>query len=226
MNAPSVFGSRPGLELEYVGPLTDADIRELSTAVKGGGLQPLENLTSVAKLRTSHHNLARLLAEGSTMEVAAIITGYTVDRIAALKLVPAFQELIAFYGMQKSDVEVDVNSRLKQLGIDSLEVLHEKLTDDPDSFKNEELMKLVALTMDRSGHGPTTTQKNLNVNAVGTIAELRMALAGRALGKGVTLRTDMGEVHDAALRGPHAEEEGLEGPGPVVREEDSGEGPA
>lgn len=196
----------------------------LSEAVKGGGLQPLENLTSVAKLRTSHHNLARLLAEGSTMEVTALITGYTVDRIAALKLVPAFQELIAFYGMQKSDTEVDINARLKQIGVDSLEVLHERLTDAPEGFKNEELMKLSSLTLDRSGFGPTTTQKNLNVNAVGTIAELRAALQGRALGKGVTLRTDLGEVHSPQVRGQYAEEERLEGPRPLVREADRGEG--
>lgn len=49
----------------------------------------------ITKIKDSHHDVARLLASGCSLELTAEKTGYSINRISILKQSPAFQELIA-----------------------------------------------------------------------------------------------------------------------------------
>jgi hypothetical protein len=112
---------------------------------------PLECGTSAVKtLRSSHHTLARLLAEGRRPGECSVITGYSQSRISILQNDPAFQELKAYYSSQLEPVYLNVHERLAQVGTDALEVIQERLDTDPDGFKNSELLAIVESTMDRS----------------------------------------------------------------------------
>lgn len=116
---------------------------------------------SIMKLKSSHHNLARLLAEGRTGVEASYITGYSQSRISILKSDPAFMELVVYYAGQAEEVFINVHERLANLGLDALEALHEKLLDPegPD-LSIKELKDIVELTMDRAGFGPKSTKVN------------------------------------------------------------------
>lgn len=157
MNA---FLGSPVLEMSVERELTEQDISTLRGAVQNGGLQPLENLTGVQRLHASHHSLAMLLAQGCTAEMASLLTNYSTQRIALLKKSPAFVELVAFYQKQDGDKLLDINAKLQSLGLDAVEVLHDRVREAPDLLKAEDLQKIIVLTMDRTGFGPQSTQKN------------------------------------------------------------------
>lgn len=109
----------------YIRDLTSEDIQSLSKRAAYGSQQG--NLTQ--KLRAPHHTLARLLAEGKSHVDCSIVTGYTVEYVAMLKLDPAFQELITHYKEQVSAAYLNVHERLAQLGATAMEILQERLTD-------------------------------------------------------------------------------------------------
>lgn len=104
----------------------------------------------LAKLRSTHHFLARLLAEGRKNEECSVITGYSPSRISILKNDPAFQELLSYYATQTEVRYLDVHERLAALGMSTIEELQERLENDPGSLKNRELMELAEFALDRS----------------------------------------------------------------------------
>lgn len=201
-------------------PLTDEERTTLIQMVQAGdGPQGPAVPGGVEKLRTSHHALAKLLAQGVTVELASTISGVAVARIAHLKTVPAFQELIAFYTVNESSIQVELVDRMKSVALDALEVVQEKIAEDPSKLKIEELNKLLTTLLDRTGHGPVSTQKSVQLTAAGTIAELRGVIAQ----ENVTIRktrgeasnpdqTLVGEMVRSSLPAP-AEETGGEGSG-------------
>lgn len=161
--------------------LNESDIELLW---KGGAVPTSVN--QLLKLRTSHHMLARLLAEGKREGECSLITGYTPSRISVLKQDPSFIELMAYYKDQVAEVYVDVHSRLAVLGLSSMEELADRLEENPDQFKNRELMDLVQLTMDRSGNGPTSkVQHSFGVSSE-TLSKIKDLVDGRQNG---TVRT-------------------------------------
>lgn len=139
------------LELEDLGPLTAEE-------VLAAELAPLPAAGAVAALRTSHHQVARALASGFSQTEVCAITGYSPGRVSRLLDDPAFQELVSFYTESDKPVLLDFVSRLKSLGADAAEVLHERIVDDPEGVKNKDLIDVIALTADRTGHGPRSTQ--------------------------------------------------------------------
>lgn len=70
-----------------VRPLTRADLALLAL--------PAVKTDLVKGIRDSHHDVARLLVSGMTLQEVAAATGYSVNRISQLKGSPAFQELMA-----------------------------------------------------------------------------------------------------------------------------------
>ena len=140
-------GRRPAmpLSLEVVRELGEEDLAEILSPT------PLACGTNAVKtLRSSHHTLARLLAEGRRPGECSVITGYSPSRISILQNDPAFQELQSYYAAQLEPVYLNVHERLAQVGTDALEVIQERLDSDPDGFKNSELLAIVESTMDRS----------------------------------------------------------------------------
>lgn len=116
------------------------------------------------QIKNTHHSIARLLAEGKRSFEVSAITGFTPGYIASLQSDPAFKELLAYYGEQKEELWVDVQVRLRDLGVMGVEELTQRLAEEPGKFKPRELMELIALTMDRSGHGPTSKVAHLHGN--------------------------------------------------------------
>lgn len=132
----------------------DLTVEEL---VKSSQEESGQRAPSVQQMRQSHHYLARLLASGTKEMEASHITGYTPGRISVLKSDPAFEELLTYYkALDKSAHEnatVDMHKRLASLGYDSIEVLHERLLEDPAAFSPKDLIAVTELSADRTGFG-------------------------------------------------------------------------
>ena len=124
-----------------------------------------EGAAKLKKLRSSHHEAARLVALGKEPSEIALITGYTPVRVCQLKVDPAFQELVAHYSGQVEELYVDVHRRLAGFTNDAMEELHERLLEAPEKIKTSDLKDLLTLGLDRTGFGPKSTV-NTNIKAV------------------------------------------------------------
>lgn len=123
--------------------------------------------TGLKAVRTRHHRLAALLAQGCRPAEASLLTGFAPATISTLQSDPAFKELLEHYRAQDEVVWVDFRRALAGLSEDALDELRARLRDVPESFTNKDLMELLRSTADRSGHGPATkTEATVNV-AVG-----------------------------------------------------------
>lgn len=228
---PRPFAMPEPLVLEPGGLLTESDREALANAIQKGTNPNGGPPTGIEKLRASHHQVARLVADNVADAIISAVTGYTVQRLAHLKTNPAFLELVSFYSGEISDVQAEVVSRMKAVALDAIEVVHERILERPDDIKMSDLDSLLKTFLDRSGNGPTT--KNVNVTATGTIADIRDALAG----PGVTIRAARTAGASPAIDyqppvggvGPTTADEGSgegsEGDGPAVRT-DAGENDA
>lgn len=130
------------LSIELIRALTPADLEAIQNPPDGGAVLPV-----VTQLRSSHHRIAELIAAGRAPEEIAIVTGYTGGYISRLKGDPAFNELVAYYEFQKKEIFADAMERLKLLGLDAVEKLHERLNDPEKSWSNKELMDLVDMSL-------------------------------------------------------------------------------
>jgi hypothetical protein len=143
---PVVVGAVRDLELADLMRLEDPD-------------RPRGETQILAGLRHSHHQLARLLASGVQPTAAASISGFALSRISILKDDPAFSELLEFYSAQTEDFRADMVQQLNTMSMDSLQVLSERVRDNPEEVTNNTLIELVKLGADRSGVGPSSTQQ-------------------------------------------------------------------
>lgn len=129
--------------------LTVADLNLLSTE---RAIQPI----NLKKIRDRHHMLARALASGVPEGEAALMCNYTSARVSILKHSPVFKELMAFY---RSDVDreyLDMHSRLAGVAMDAVEEISDRLEEAPQDFTLPQLLDVVKLGADRTGHGPST----------------------------------------------------------------------
>lgn len=130
------------LEIEVIRPLTSDDLPAIQNPPASTALVP-----RIKELRHSHHRLAELIAAGRPPAEIAIITGYSPSYISGLRGDPAFNELIAYYEFQKREIFADAMERLKLLGLDAVEKLHERLNDPEKTWSNKELMDLVDMSL-------------------------------------------------------------------------------
>lgn len=130
---------------------------------------------ALVRLSTRHHQLARSLAEGMSSGDAAIECGYTGARVSILLADPTFVELVTHYKRVVDSAYMDLQKRLASIAVDAAAVLEDRLETDPERFENVELMKIVALGADRTGHGPSSTQNHNHT--VGFAARLDAARA-------------------------------------------------
>lgn len=122
------------LELEVVPPLVAAVARDLTRAeleeTKPKGVSP----PPIAKLRDTHHALARAIASGLKDVQVSALTGYSQSRISILKGDPTFAGLIAFYRDNLDEVYLDLHKRMADLSGSVLTELQERFEEDPDKF--------------------------------------------------------------------------------------------
>lgn len=160
---PSARGrAKAPLSISYIRNLGPGDVEALM-APEPLGSQP----TLISKLRSPHHQIARLLAEGRKAVEVSYITGYSQSRISILQNDPMFRELLSYYATQTEALYLDVHARLAALGIATMEELQERLEAEPDKFTKKELMELMQLCFDRSitpGARPQSGGAEVTVN--------------------------------------------------------------
>jgi len=139
------------LDALYDRELTLEDLDQMAKP-KGSSTPPIK------RLRTQHHHLARLLAEGRREVECSAMTGYSQSRISILKNDPAFAELIEHYKTEAAAAYVNVHERLAALGVTCLEELQARVDEDPEKFSNKELRELAAMLLDRSVAPPKGVQ--------------------------------------------------------------------
>lgn len=138
-------GAQP-LEVEVIRALAESDLEAITNP-------PLVSapLAVVKSLKASHHNLAQLIAEGKSGAEIHLTTGYSQSYISNIQHDPAFNELISYYGEQRRTIFIDAQERLRLLGLDATEKLHEQLHDPAQTWSKRELMELIDRTMPVSG---------------------------------------------------------------------------
>lgn len=163
-------------------PLTFAFARELDEAdiaMRGSGREVGSSPPPALKrLRAKHHALARALANGMRPGIAAATYGYHPSRVSILQNDPAFRELIEHYRGEGDHDYARVQERLAGLSVEALDEIERRLEEEPESFKPKDLLSLVEITADRTGHGPKSSQDvNVNVGFADRLREARKRAA-------------------------------------------------
>lgn len=146
--------TKPPLYFEFSRELTvdDALLMQQAPARKVG---ETGGTPALQRIRTIHHQIARMLVDGMKQVEISAILGVTVARIQQLKNDPAFMELLAHYEATEAQARIDLQHRFRLLGVVGMEELQERLLSEPDSFGNGHLMELVKLTI--GGEAPKTS---------------------------------------------------------------------
>jgi hypothetical protein len=146
--SPRLLGNLPrDLHIEYTRDLTEAD---LATLQGPRGSRP----KSLMRIHASHHSLAKCLATGMKQSQASLVTGYTQSRISILLDDPAFQALVEDYKAEAKAIFADLAERMSNVSLDAIELLQERLHDNPETFSIPVLIDVVKTFADRTGHGP------------------------------------------------------------------------
>jgi hypothetical protein len=200
--------------------LTEEDL----LAIAEGNAPPAPPI-GVKQLRASHHKAARLVGQGLAAGQISAITGYSTERLRQLNHDPQFAELVAYYkGLDEKAWEehrVDIAGRLAAITADTMEVIHERLLEDPNSFALKDLRAIAELGLDRIGHGKTSVQQVEHTHRVDEeqLARIRNSTDAPAQ----VSSTDRDALVRLALSAteshPPAEaSEGEQGEGPCLRE--------
>jgi len=145
--------------------LDRADIEALWSEKPSEGRLPSARVSPIQRIRTSHHMLAKLLAEGRPSTECQLITGYSSSYISNIQQEPIFDDLVKYYKEQLGEVYLNVHQRLASLGMDIVDEIQDRLTTDPDSFTLKDLEEVGKMTLDRAGYGPQST-----INHKGAVA--------------------------------------------------------
>jgi hypothetical protein len=186
---PPARGRRPTKPLyaSITRQLTQADIQALWD-VPEGGLK--SQVSTLQRLRSSHHMLAKILADGVEQNEASLITGYSPSYISNIKNEPMFQELVTHYTSMKAEVYLNVHERLASLGLDVVEELQERLATSPQDFGIRDLKEIGELALDRSGHGPTSSvkhQHNVALVAPDQLDRIKNEVRTKQVGRAIPL---------------------------------------
>lgn len=139
------------LTFEVVGEISHSDLALLDSGqrIPSAG-SPLE------RLRPRHHALAKSLARGLRPSIAAATHGYSVSRVSILQADPAFSDLVAHYRANENHDYALMQERLTGLSVAAMDELEERLEKNPESIQSAQLTRIIAVTADRTGHGPAS----------------------------------------------------------------------
>jgi hypothetical protein len=157
-------------------PLEIRGIREL-TRDDLGCLREKRDVQAVAKLRQSHHLLARLLALGIRPEEAAYKSGYSLSRVYVLQADPTFNNLVTAYSKDVDASWREATDDYAQLVTENMIRAERMISDKLDEAEEEDGPKLSVRELvtigrdaaDRMGYGKKTTNTNLNVDLAARI---------------------------------------------------------
>lgn len=144
-------------------PLTRDDVNSLS--------KKREHVGIPAKLRESHHMVARLVASGARNKIIAEHTGYSDMRIAQLRQSPAFQQLVSTYKAMIDGEFLEEADAYAKLAFGNMIAAERHIADHlADADEMGELIPIkTALAIsrdaaDRFGYGKRQTNLNVNVD--------------------------------------------------------------
>jgi hypothetical protein len=148
LERPHINGALPKPSfVAYERDLTEADIAALDLP---RGVAP----RALARIHSSHHSLARCLAADMKPAQAALVTGYSTGRISQLQKDEAFASLVQDYRAEAKSVFANLAERMADLSFDAIEILHERLHENPEGFTIPVLLDVIKSFADRTGHGP------------------------------------------------------------------------
>lgn len=156
-----------------VRPLRPADLVQVVATKRPSTGRPE---SAVKRLSARHRLAARLIAEGKSNIEVANICGYTPQNIVILKQAPAMQDLIKHFQEEADVVYRSVNERLSEVAGEALDLLMDKIENDPEAVSLNQAIELVKLGADRTGNGP---QRSQNVNVTVDIADRLQAARNR-----------------------------------------------
>jgi hypothetical protein len=163
------------LHAQVARELTGADVALLGTEK---GVKP----KAVVRLRERHHALARNIASGMREADAAAVSGYDLSRVSILKGDPAFQELIAFYKEDVDKAYANLHETLAGMSLDAALIIRDRMEEEPEKLKTDQLLEITKMGADRTGHGPkSTVDTNINVNLANRLEEARKRIAARTI---------------------------------------------
>lgn len=177
---PDIFRTRgraPRLiDASVVRELDEVDLRLM--AEENGSEAP-----ALKRLSERHHGLARNIASGMPLNEAAHISGYVASRVSILLADPAFKELVAFYEKDLAQIRRDRVDMMAGLHSDVLNLITERLEEEPEKVTIGQLLEIGKFTADRSGMGPqsSTTNVNVNVDLAGRLQRARERVAQRQI---------------------------------------------
>lgn len=118
-----------------------------------------EDPRDLKKIREKHHHVARNIAGGLSQRLVAQICGYDESYLSVLLNNPSMVELVELYRIQNGAASQLATEKLKTVGLKALEQLDEKL--DSGTMTENGLLAAAKLGLDRSGNGPTSTQRQV-----------------------------------------------------------------
>lgn len=133
----------------------------------------------IAKLRDSHHIMARLFVSGLTLAEVASETGYSIARVSVLRNSPAMQELIAKYRDDDHDEwrkhRDGTYEYMHRVRMKAVRLIEDAL--DEDEVKPEFALKVFDSMADRTEYHRKSTKENINIDFA---ARLEVAIARSA----------------------------------------------
>ena len=153
---------------------------------QGISSQPLRRITS------RHRQLARLLAAGTKIGEAAVEVGLTASHASVLLSNQIFKDLVRHYEIEIESTFYGFQKQAADLAEDTVDELRTRLIDEPESFSNDELLKMTQVMADRTGNGPTSKSES-NVNVKVGLAD-RMLAAEKRLQKAKVIEGDVIDV--------------------------------
>jgi hypothetical protein len=112
--------------------------------------------SDLKRIKERHHSVARQIAGGLDQRMVAKLCGYTESYLSILLNNPAMRELVELYRIQQGAAAQVITEKLKTVGMKALERLDEKI--EAGELSNQELLAASKLGLDRSGHGPASSQ--------------------------------------------------------------------
>lgn len=130
----------------------------------------------IAKLRDSHHIMARLFVSGLTVAEVASETGYSIARVSVLRNSPAMQELVAKYRADDHDEwrkhRDGTYEYMHRVRMKAVRLIEDAL--DEDEVKPEFALKVFDSMADRTEYHRKSTKENINIDFA---ARLEVAIA-------------------------------------------------
>ena len=129
------------------GPLRIEVVRALTAEDITGGFAKPAPPPTLREIKSSHHSLARLVAQGRSHADASRITGYSPGYIGRLVADPSFRELVLHYTEVDEIAQSDFLGTMREVGLDLLNELRERVEKDPGALSVTQLHEGIKLLL-------------------------------------------------------------------------------